>query len=108
MIPDVGHFAPKSVRSTIRNAACLHYRIETAYFCAKIWYQLFQDAPILRWDNKEHFAGLPTYPHHYHNEQGLPESSPLQGDPEKDLPVVLTQLGQFLTRLDRLNQKEKL
>ena len=39
MIPDVGHFAPKSVRSTIRNAACLHYRIETAYFCAKIWWE---------------------------------------------------------------------
>ena len=61
-------------------------------------YQLFRDAPILRWDNKEHFANLPTYPHHHHNEQGLPEPSPLQGDPEKDLPIVLEQLERFLAR----------
>ena len=69
-------------------------------------YQLFRDVPILRWDNKEHFADLPTYPHHYHNEHGLPEPSPLQGDPEKDLPIVLAQLEQFLARASHPEQEE--
>lgn len=30
-------------------------------------YQVFQaDQPVLRWDNKEHFPGIATHPHHFH------------------------------------------
>jgi len=61
-------------------------------------YQLFRNAPLVRWDNKEHFPHIPTYPHHYHNEHGLPEASPLTGEPSQDVPVILQQLQQFLKR----------
>ena len=32
-------------------------------------YQLFTDLPILRWDNKEEFRHLETYPHHHHHDE---------------------------------------
>lgn len=68
-------------------------------------YQLFRDVPVMRWDNKEHFADLPTYPHHYHNKNGLAETSSLQGDPRKDLPTVLEQLARFLQGHDGFGQE---
>ncbi len=56
-------------------------------------YQLVKDdTPILRWDNKEHFPSLTTHPHHFHQADGRVESSPLTGDPEHDLPLVLDYL----------------
>ena len=33
-------------------------------------YQLLIGAPLLRWDNKEEFRHLATYPHHHHDEKG--------------------------------------
>ena len=63
-------------------------------------YQLFSDVPIVRCDNKEHFPNLATYPHHYHNEHGRPAPSPLSGNPETDLPLVLEKLGQLLDKID--------
>ena len=39
-------------------------------------YQLFTDVPILRWDNKEEFRHLRTYPHHHHDDQGNIKPSP--------------------------------
>lgn len=56
-------------------------------------YQLFRnDKPILRWDNKEHFRTLSSYPHHFHNAAGKVEESALTGEPEHDLPRVLAYL----------------
>lgn len=53
-------------------------------------YQLLQgEQPIQRWDNKEHFPTLISYPHHFHTATGQVESSPLTGDPTHDLPMVL-------------------
>ncbi len=60
-------------------------------------YQLFTDVPLLRWDNKEEFPYLETYPHHPHDEQGNIKSSPLQGDPLKDIEVVLAEISLFLS-----------
>ncbi len=60
-------------------------------------YQLFQDeAPVVRWDNKEHFPHLASYPHHFHNAGGQVEGSALVGDAEHDLPVVLAYLSAML------------
>lgn len=59
-------------------------------------YQLFSDAPLLRWDNKEEFPALATYPHHYHNEQGKVTASPLRGDPLQDINVVLNSIAAFI------------
>ena len=59
-------------------------------------YQLFRDLPLLRWDNKEEFRFLATYPHHHHDEQGNVHSSPLRGDPLKDIAYVLERVSAFL------------
>lgn len=48
-------------------------------------YQLFSDVPLLRWDNKEEFRSIATYPHHYHDATGNITSSPLTGDPTADI-----------------------
>lgn len=59
-------------------------------------YQLFTDAPILRWDNKEDVDPLPTSPHHFHNKESQIAGSPLNGDPAHDWPLVRTAVDQFL------------
>jgi hypothetical protein len=63
-------------------------------------YQLaYDDKPILRWDNKEHFPTIATQPHHFHTNQGNVTDSPLTGDPSHDLPFVLDYLTKFLRPL---------
>jgi len=59
-------------------------------------YQLFTAVPLLRWDNKEEFRHLRTYPHHHHDEQGNVKPSPLAGDPIEDIKVVLQEVSAFL------------
>jgi len=51
----------------------------------------------VRWDNKEHFPSLPSYPHHFHNVLGQVETSPLTCDPVRDLPLILNYLSSLLT-----------
>jgi len=63
---------------------CNHGHIDYAY-------QLFSDVPLLRWDNKEEFCSISTYPHHHHDEMGNIKPSPLVGDPIADLKVVLAE-----------------
>ncbi len=68
-------------------------------------YQLFAEAPLLRWDNKEEFSYLATYPHHHHDQQGNIKPSPLTGDPVRDVQVVLQEVAVFLVGKPR-NQVE--
>ncbi len=63
-------------------------------------YQLFTSVPVLRWDNKEEFRQLATYPHHHHDERGDVVASPLTGDPGQDLAVVLRRVDEFLASHD--------
>lgn len=57
-------------------------------------YQLLRaNQPYLRWDNKEHFPDISTFPHHFHAPTGEVQPSPLSGDPIADLPKVLESLG---------------
>jgi predicted small secreted protein len=57
-------------------------------------YQVYQgEQSLMRWDNKEHFSGIATHPHHFHHPHGQVEESPLQGDPFVDLPAVLEYLA---------------
>ena len=59
-------------------------------------YQVFRgDQPLLRWDNKEHFSGLVTQPHHFHAATGSVTDSNLNGDPAHDLLLVLDYLTAF-------------
>ena len=60
-------------------------------------YQLFADVPLLRWDNKEEFHSILTYPHHHHDAQGNIAPSPLTGDPIVDIQTVLVTVSQFLS-----------
>ena len=59
-------------------------------------YQLFSNHPIVRWDNAPHFPRIETFPHHFHNLRGRVENSELKGAPEKDLPLVLDKIIEFL------------
>ncbi len=60
-------------------------------------FQLFTNAPLLRWDNKEEFAHLKTYPHHHHDHLGNIKPSPLTGDPAKDIELVLREVSEFIS-----------
>jgi hypothetical protein len=59
-------------------------------------YQLFADVSLLRWDNKEEFHHLETYPHHHHDVEGHVHTSPLIGDPAQDIETVLQAVVTFL------------
>lgn len=59
-------------------------------------YQLYTTKPLLRWDNKEEFQTLTTYPHHHHDAQGNVHTSPLRGEPRLDLEIVLQQVALYL------------
>ena len=61
-------------------------------------YQLFTDVPLLRWDNKEEFGHLVTYPHHHHDEQGNVKPSSLIGEPTNDIETVLQEVAIFLSK----------
>jgi hypothetical protein len=63
-------------------------------------YQLFTDVPLLRWDNKEEFPALTTCPHHHHDKTGNVVSSPLKGDPIKDIEIVLDTITAFISTPD--------
>ncbi len=63
-------------------------------------YQLFTHIPILRWDNKEEFPHLETYPHHHHDEKGNIKASSLSGDPGRDIKIVLDEVSVFISRKD--------
>lgn len=60
-------------------------------------YQLFTNVPLLRWDNKEEFRHLATYPHHHHDEYGNVKPSSLIGDPARDLRIALQEVSEFLS-----------
>jgi hypothetical protein len=62
-------------------------------------YQLFkEDRPILRWDNKEEFRSLKTYPHHHHDDRGNIQPSPLKGEPQDDIALVLREIRKYLRK----------
>jgi len=60
-------------------------------------YQLFADVPLLRWDNKEEFRSVATYPHHHHDAAGNIAPCLLTGDPATDIQAVLKAVAQFLS-----------
>lgn len=62
-------------------------------------YQLFSDGDtLLRWDNVPHHPYFKTnFPHHFHDAQGRIAPSTLQGDPLRDLPVVLAEIERYLS-----------
>lgn len=66
-------------------------------------YQLFSDVPLLRWDNKEDFPDLATFPHHHHDDQGNVHPSTLVGNPSEDIPDILPEIERFLSVSNLVN-----
>ena len=63
-------------------------------------YQLFSDRSLLRWDNKEEYGYLSTFPHHHHQIDGSVVPSPLTGSPMQDLPLVLHFIERYFQELE--------
>lgn len=51
---------------------------------------------IIGWDNASHHPDLANFPHHFHRQDGTIVSSPLTGNPERDIEHVTTELNKFL------------
>ena len=58
-------------------------------------YQVFTDKPVMRWDNKEEFSHLTTFPHHFHDPYGNVRASDLKGDPIQDIQFILTAISDY-------------
>ena len=86
-----------AIRANLAGAKKLQVRIYYNRGHVDYAYQLFTDVPLLRWDNKEEFRHLATYPHHHHDEQGHVKQSPLSGDPSRDMGIVLQEIDRFLS-----------
>jgi hypothetical protein len=85
------------VRAELRSASILQIRLYINRPHIDYAYQIVLDqTPIMRWDNKEHFPSISSFPHHFHQSDYKVVASPLIGDPEHDLPLVLELLRKLL------------
>lgn len=93
-------FSPDQFYFKIRTALDRGYRFQVRIYHNQghtdYAYQAFTDVPLLRWDNKEEFNHLDTFPHHHHDTEGYIHSSPLTGDPIQDIQIVLQAVESFL------------
>ena len=81
------------VRAELVSGDALQLRIYCNDGYVDYSYQLLNGGEsIQRWDNKEHFPEIASHPHHFHNPTGEVEISPLTGDPEHDLWLVMSLL----------------
>ncbi len=60
-------------------------------------YQLFQDRPIIRWDNAPHFPSVTTFPHHFHDQNAEIKESNLMGKIIEDIDTVFDKIKRLLT-----------
>ncbi|MGC1378419.1 MAG: DUF6516 family protein [Anaerolineales bacterium] len=85
------------VRAELPQGHKLQTRVYSNFGHIDYAYQLFKEgAPLLRWDNKEEFHSVKTYPHHHHDERGNIRPSPLTADPQADIVLVLQEIEKFL------------
>lgn len=63
-------------------------------------YQMFSDHSLLRWDNKEEYRYLNTFPHHHHQLDGSVVPSPLTGNPSQDLRIVLHAIERYFQEIE--------
>lgn len=93
-------FSPEQFFFKIRAELTGEYHFQVRIYCnhdhIDYAYQLFTDVPLLRWDNKEEFPHLESYPHHHHTRDGTVTVSPLRGKPVEDVNIVLQQLEKEL------------
>lgn len=81
------------VRADLKSGDVLQVRLYCNESHIDYAYQLIRrDAPLVRWDNKEYFPTLATYPHHFRSLSGQVLASDLTGLPDEDLPAVLRKI----------------
>ena len=99
-IQETAVFSPQQfafkIIAALATGATLQIRIYRNRAHTDYAYHFMDMNTLMRWDNKEHFPSIATFPHHFHGNSGLVEASPLTGDPDHDLPIVL----HFLTPLN--------
>ena len=103
-ILETGEFSPNQFHFKVRAELPDGHRLQARLYFnvghVDYAYQLFKEGvPLLRWDNKEEFRALQTYPHHHHDEQGNIQPSPLTGDSQTDIVFVLREIEKFLAGL---------
>ena len=101
VILETREFSPNQFYFKVRTELPHGYQFQTRVYSnfghVDYAFQLFKKgAPLLRWDNKEEFRTLKTYPHHHHDDRGNIQPSPLTGDPQADIVFVLRQIENFL------------
>lgn len=89
------------IRATIFSSLTFQIRIYANQEHFDYSYQVFSDEPVCRWDNKEHFPEIKTFPHHFHSLDGSITDSPLTGMPLNDLKIVLEELAKMESHLSK-------
>ncbi|MGC9393408.1 MAG: toxin-antitoxin system TumE family protein [Anaerolineae bacterium] len=80
------------VRATLVSGGTVQVRLYHNDGHTDYAYHVICGEQSVRWDNKEHFSTLQSHPHHFHAANGHVEISPLTGNPDHDLPLVLDYL----------------
>ena len=88
------------IKTTLFSSLSLQIRIYYNHGHYDYSYQVFDEKPLCRWDNKEHFPDLTTFPHHYHTKDGEVVESTLTGNPATDLKFILLELKRLFRIAD--------
>ncbi|HEX9975147.1 MAG TPA: DUF6516 family protein [bacterium] len=89
------------IRTTIFSSLIFQIRIYYNQGHFDYSYQVFSEEPICRWDNKEHFPEIKTFPHHFHSMDSEIIESPLTGMPLDDLKIVLEELTKLQYQISK-------
>ncbi len=84
------------VRATLTSGGALQVRLYRNGAHTDYAYHVIYGEQSMRRDNKEHFPTLCSHPHHFHATHGQVETSPLTGNPDHDLPLVLNYLERLV------------
>ena len=88
--PDQFYF---KIRSRLKTGEALQVRVYSNQGHIDYAYQVFTDEPVIRWDNKEDYPNVGTFPHHFHDQSGNVTESELRGEPYADIHTVLAAIA---------------
>lgn len=84
------------VRAKLRDDSVLQVRLYINQSHIDYAYQVvLNETPIMRWDNKEHFPSISSFPHHFHQPDASVVASSLTGEPRHDLALILELLAEL-------------
>ena len=83
----------------------LRFRLQAGYVCDLFFrsrtggysYVLAEGGQrVMGWDNAPHHPHIPTAPHHFHTPEGTISSSPLIGNPARDVVYVASAINHYM------------